>query len=64
MAALTEVGIAVVKNPAEIGTTAKKILEERGLLKQTRATTYSVEKTGDIRNIPARTTVNVGEFIR
>jgi len=33
MAALTEVGIAVVKNPAEIGTTAKKILEERGLLK-------------------------------
>lgn len=31
--ALTKAGIAVVKNPAEIGTTAKKILEERGLLK-------------------------------
>jgi succinyl-CoA synthetase alpha subunit len=33
MKALTEAGIAVVKNPAEIGITAKKILEERGLLK-------------------------------
>ena len=33
MAALTAAGIAVVKNPADIGTTAKKILEERGLLK-------------------------------
>lgn len=32
MAALTEAGIAVVKNPADIGVTAKKILEERGLL--------------------------------
>jgi len=33
MAALTAAGIAVVKNPADIGITAKKILEERGLLK-------------------------------
>jgi len=33
MEALTKAGIAVVKNPAEIGTTTKKILEERGLLK-------------------------------
>ncbi|MDO9530218.1 MAG: succinate--CoA ligase subunit alpha [Syntrophales bacterium] len=33
MKALTEAGIAVVTNPAEIGITVKKILEERGLLK-------------------------------
>lgn len=32
MKALTEAGIAVVENPADIGATVKKILEERGLL--------------------------------
>ncbi|MEA1935931.1 MAG: succinate--CoA ligase subunit alpha [Thermodesulfobacteriota bacterium] len=32
MKALTEAGIAVVENPADIGATVKKTLEERGLL--------------------------------
>ena len=32
MKALTEAGIAVVENPADIGSTVKKTLEERGLL--------------------------------